>query len=345
MIKSGLAASIVTLVLSGGAHAQSAPDAEAYLYDFPNFQGSGVTARESISDLSSWNFNDKATSIRLITGSWEICTGVNFAGRCEIVRSDNWDLTAIDMNNQVSSIRPARPGGYPDEPAYPGGADRLGGYGDADDYEPYSRDDRYEQGAITQEPYERGTPSLTLFQYEYFDGQEAGLSRSARDLRDQRFDDFARSLRVEAGVWRLCEDPGFAGRCAVVEEDVAELETLGLSEGISSVELLSGDRGDDRSYDPYGGGYDPYEDDRSRPDPYDETGYGEQSRSLEGYRAGFFPYPRTDSYTARECVSGSSQACRDFADQVCREAGYREGAHYSIDRSRGAVRDILCVRN
>lgn len=343
-MKQALAASTALLSLSAaGAQAQSAL-AEAYLYDFPNFQGPGVTARESIPDLTRYNFDDKTTSIRILSGQWEVCTGVNFTGRCETVTADTWDLTGVDLNNQISAVRPARPGGYPARPDYDADAryedgydgGRYDGYGDYDDYDEYDDydgenygdgdyDDRYGDGVITQEPY-RGPASLTLYQYEYFDGAEVELRRSSRDLGDQRFDDYARSLRVGEGVWRICEDAYFGGDCATVDEDVPDLDALDLDGRISSVELLS--RPD------YGG----------RPDP-DGVYAPRPGRALEGYRAGFIPFPRSESYTAQHCVQGAVQACRDFADRVCRDAGYREGAYYTVDRSRGAVRDILCVRD
>lgn len=341
-MKHVLAASTTLLALgAAGAQAQTAGPAEAYLYDFPNFQGSGVTARESIPDLTRNNFNDKTTSIRILSGQWEVCTGVDFTGRCETITADSWDLTGVDLNNQISAVRPARPGGYPSRPVYDDN-DRYGDDRDDDDDYDYDYDyddgdynDRYGDDVITQEPY-RGPASLTLYQYEYYDGAEVEIRRSSRDLADQRFDDYARSLRVGEGVWRVCEDRYFGGDCAVVDENVSDLSELGLDGRISSIELVSG---------PDTGGRPDY---GSRPD-YDRPDYGDYGprpgQSLDGYRAGFIPSPRSEGYAAQQCVRGVSQACRDFADQVCRDAGYREGAHYSIDRTRGAVRDILCVRD
>lgn len=331
-MKRFLTASTALLSLSAaGASAQTTGPVEAYLYDFPNFQGSGVTARESIPDLTRYNFADKATSIRILSGQWEVCTGVNFTGRCETITADSWDLTGIDLNNQINAVRPARPGGYPARPVY----DEDDRYDDYDEdygddrYDDY--DDRYGDDVITQEPY-RGPASLTLYQYEYYDGAEVEIRRSSRDLGDQRFDDYARSLRVGEGVWRVCEDPYFGGDCATVDENVPDLDEYGLNGRISSIELVS--RPDTGGGPVYGG----------RPD-YDEDYGPRPGQSLEGYRAGFIPFPRSDSYTAQQCVQGAEQACRDFADRVCRDAGYREGAHYTIDRGRGAVRDILCVRD
>ncbi len=341
-----LAASTVLISLgAAGAQAQTGGPAEAYLYDFPNFQGSGVTARESIPDLTRFNFNDKTTSIRILSGQWEVCTGVNFTGRCETVTADSWDLTGIDLNNQISAVRPARPGGYPARPVYDGddryndgayGDDRYDDYGDGDDY-----DDRYGDGVITQEPY-RGPASLTLYQYEYYDGAEVEIRRSSRDLGDQRFDDYARSLRVGEGVWRVCEDPYFGGDCATVDENVSDLGELGLNGRVSSVELVSRP---DTGGAVYGGRPD-YGDRPNYDRPDYEDDYGPRpGQSLDGYRAGFIPFPRSDGYAAQQCVQGAVQACQDFADQVCRDAGYREGAHYTIDPASSAVRDILCVRD
>ena len=311
--------------------------AQAYLYDFPNFQGSGVDARGEIPDLNRNNFNDKTTSLRIVSGRWEVCSGTGYTGVCKVVESDVWDMETLDLNNQLSSLRPVGLN-YREDNDYndPYDDDRY----DDDRYD----DDRYGDDRSPvypgnpqeypnyptypgNDPDYRQDASLTLYQFERFEGARAKLDGSARELDRYRYDNEARSLRVEGGEWRVCEDEDFRGRCAVVTRDVPDLDALGLSERISSVELI---------YDgPPRANYDR--------DPYDNP-YGSRER-LEGYKAGFFPNPPSSGYAADQCLRGSRQACEDFSDEFCQSVGYREAAWYTRDVARRDIRDVLCVRD
>jgi Beta/Gamma crystallin len=177
--------------------------------------GSGATLPVDgpIADLSALRFNDQVSSITVSGGVWELCEHGNFRGRCEIVDASFADLSAIGLNDQVSSVRPA--GGRRDRPAPTGGGTTPG--------------------------------AIVFYSDERLGGEAAGLDGSERDFGRLRFNDRARSLEVRSGVWRVCSDANFRGRCEYVDAAVRSLADIGLSGQISSAELTPYDKGPQRT--------------------------------------------------------------------------------------------------
>ena len=62
------ALSLLLLATSAG----SAWAAEIILYDHKNFGGRSVTLRGSVPDLDGYNFDNKASAVRVISGTWEL---------------------------------------------------------------------------------------------------------------------------------------------------------------------------------------------------------------------------------------------------------------------------------
>lgn len=60
------------------------------LYEAPNFQGANLALSDANSSLSRQNFNDRAASLIISSGNWEVCEDVNFRGRCQ--RLGAWQL-------------------------------------------------------------------------------------------------------------------------------------------------------------------------------------------------------------------------------------------------------------
>lgn len=78
-------------------------------------------------------------------------------------------------------------------------------------------------------------PVITLFTQTNLSGDVRELYDVYPTLHDVSFNDRARSLVVLSGVWEVCEDSDFRGRCAVVRRDVYDLSEIGLRNRISSV--------------------------------------------------------------------------------------------------------------
>lgn len=78
-------------------------------------------------------------------------------------------------------------------------------------------------------------PVITLFTQTNLSGDVRELYDVYPTLHDVSFNDRARSLVVLSGVWEVCEDSDFRGRCAVIRQDVYDLAEIGLRNRISSV--------------------------------------------------------------------------------------------------------------
>lgn len=175
----------------------------------------------------------------------------------------------------------------------------------------------------------------TLYELPGFQGRQTVIYGRSENLPRQ-FNDMAMSGRFE-GRWRICEHSDFGGRCAEVQGDVSDLQSVGLGQRVSSLQSLAYDD-DDRDDDRYGDGY----------------GYGRGDRGplddgpVEGARNVFFPYP---SYRGRDV-----EATAGAADRFCRTnrlgtAAYFETAPRSDGPSYGryptggpVLRDVLCRR-
>lgn len=97
-LKSALA--VTAMVMS----AQAA--AEVIFYERDNFEGRSFTAQQPIRDFSRFGFNDRASSVIVMSDRWEACEDVRFGGRCVILRPGRYpSLAAMGLNDRVSSVR------------------------------------------------------------------------------------------------------------------------------------------------------------------------------------------------------------------------------------------------
>ncbi len=180
------------------------PDREpVLLHNGENFSGTALPVMGPVPDLVPMRFNDMASSITVNYGSWEVCTDANFRGRCEILNGSASSLRPLGLNDNISSIRPIDGAGYP-----PGG----GGYG-----------------------------SLVLFSSTGMRGDALTVDRDEPSLGRTGFNDRAQSLDVRSGVWQVCVDGNYRGRCETIDRPVPDLRDIGLSGNISSVRRVADD--------------------------------------------------------------------------------------------------------
>ena len=76
-------------------------------YEGEGYRGRALTADNAIPNLERVGFNDRASSIIVDRGRWEVCDDAGFHGQCVILRRGNYDsLRSLGMNNRISSVRP-----------------------------------------------------------------------------------------------------------------------------------------------------------------------------------------------------------------------------------------------
>ncbi|HWA64079.1 MAG TPA: beta/gamma crystallin-related protein [Caulobacteraceae bacterium] len=79
-----------------------------------------------------------------------------------------------------------------------------------------------------------GGARITFYAQTDFGGRWFGASHPVNDLRDTGFNDRAESVRIEGGVWLLCEDRDFGGRCITLSRSTPDLWRFGMGDKISS---------------------------------------------------------------------------------------------------------------
>ena len=97
-LKTALAASALLVA------AQAA--AQITFYEGEGFRGRTFTANSQVNNFQRVGFNDRATSVVVTNGRWEVCDNANFGGNCVVLRRGSYDsLNGLGMSNRISSVR------------------------------------------------------------------------------------------------------------------------------------------------------------------------------------------------------------------------------------------------
>jgi uncharacterized protein YcfJ len=100
-LKTTLAA--CTLLLGGQAMAQIT------LYPGEGWRGRPVSISGTVDDLSRAGFNDRASSVVVEKGRWEVCEDAGFGGQCRVLKRGSYDsLAGMGLDNSISSVRQVR---------------------------------------------------------------------------------------------------------------------------------------------------------------------------------------------------------------------------------------------
>jgi len=167
--------------------------AELTLYEGENFQGRNLTLRNDMRDLDRTNFNDRAMSLVIRDGVWEVCSDSQFRGHCATLQPGNYPVLEGGLNRRISSVRqvaqaPVTGGAYAPSP----------GYAAAPGYAAPAT----------------GAAKAILYEGPDFRGRSFAIERNVvRNLDRTSFNDRAASLRVERGYWIFCSDANFEGDC------------------------------------------------------------------------------------------------------------------------------------
>ncbi len=160
---------LCTLALGGVASA-----AEITLWEGPGFRGHSYSSNRTIANFGDVGFNDRASSIVIRSGSWQLCSDAYFRGRCVTLAAGKYpSLASMGLENSVSSVREL--------------PDRLGG------------------GA--------SRARVVLFDGANFSGRTYDVTGPVANFEPLGYNDRARSMIVQDGTWELCRDSQFGGYC------------------------------------------------------------------------------------------------------------------------------------
>jgi hypothetical protein len=207
------------LIAAAAVLASLAPAAFAgqlTLFADHNFGGNQVTLQGDVPNLRDVGFNDRASSVIVRSGTWQICEHKDFGGYCaELTPGEYRELPRF--NDSISSIREVRGHGRDGGDGYGRRDDYRGGdgYGRRDDYRGGDRGE-YRGDGRGERDWRGGGQAVQLFAGPRFGGQEVGLSRDLHTLNDIGFNDRAGSIVIREGEWQFCEHADFRGQCVVM---------------------------------------------------------------------------------------------------------------------------------
>ena len=99
-LKSALAIALLT--------ATTLASAQITFYENESFLGSTFSTNKAVDNFARHGFNDRASSVIVDRGRWEVCEDSRYSGRCVVLLRGNYDtLKSMGMNNRISSVHPA----------------------------------------------------------------------------------------------------------------------------------------------------------------------------------------------------------------------------------------------
>ncbi|HEX5126213.1 MAG TPA: beta/gamma crystallin-related protein, partial [Rhodocyclaceae bacterium] len=82
--------------------------AQVTFYEGEGFRGRAFTTDKPVRNFQYNGFNDRASSVIVDSGRWEVCEDAGYLGNCVVLRPGSYDsLARMGMNKRVSSVRPA----------------------------------------------------------------------------------------------------------------------------------------------------------------------------------------------------------------------------------------------
>ncbi|MEP6656527.1 MAG: beta/gamma crystallin-related protein [Betaproteobacteria bacterium] len=94
------------LLLAAGILVAGQAAAQVTFYQGEGFRGPTFTADRDVWNFDRYGFNDRASSVSVRGGRWEVCTDARFNGNCVVLRPGDYpSLAAMGLNDQISSAR------------------------------------------------------------------------------------------------------------------------------------------------------------------------------------------------------------------------------------------------
>jgi hypothetical protein len=173
------------LLVAAAAWAQD-PHGQAIVYERADFQGRSLTLRDDTGNLALMGFNDRAASLYVLDGTWELCTDAWFRGSCRIYGPGRYRNLG-DQARRVSS-------------------GRIVGQAPAMGHAMRPGEGRW-QGV--------GRGDVSVFDAREFRGFLTTLSEAVRDFERLGINDRVASIIVNRGLWEFCTHAAFRGDCHV----------------------------------------------------------------------------------------------------------------------------------
>lgn len=197
-----------------GTAAQTSGIGTVDLYGQPNFQGRSARIDRDASNFNTFNFNDRASSLVVQGGTWEVCTDADYSGTCRTFAPGRYPSLGYGMTKAISSARPVV--NQEDARVVHGG------------------------GWNRQRREEVANP-IVLFGEDGTRGRSVAIASDIPDLSAANFNDSTQSLVIENGYWEFCSDSYYRGQCRVLGPGQYQRMEPALYRSISSIRAASRD--------------------------------------------------------------------------------------------------------
>jgi hypothetical protein len=323
----------LALLLSSAWLSQAAAHAgELTLFSGAGFQGREVTVREATRDLVPLGFNDRAASMIIRSGRWEVCVDADYRNECRVFEPGEY-RNLDRMANTISSVREIE-GGRGDyrndnRADYRDRLDeRDNDYRDND----YRDDDR--DGRGHRRRYQ--APSVQLFDTPGLRGRSVALRGDTADLVPLGFNDAARSMVIEAGSWEICQHRNYGGECRVFGPGEYRYLDRAFQRSITSARVVAQEGGRGRDDDERGR--------REGVELFSSAGFGgERVQVRDEVRKLDQQYNFHDRAGSLIVYSGQWEFCRD-ADFRGQCMTYGPGRYDRLGSLHNAISSIRRVR-
>ena len=95
------------LVAAAGLALAAQASAQVTFYSGEGFRGQAFQVNGTVWNFDRTGFNDRASSVIIERGRWQVCEDARFAGRCIVLGRGSYpSLAQFGMNNVISSVRP-----------------------------------------------------------------------------------------------------------------------------------------------------------------------------------------------------------------------------------------------
>lgn len=158
-------------------------------------------------------FNDRAASLVVESGVWELCTSESYGGECRRYPPGRYADLGYGMSSQVSSARLVR--SVEDAPA-------VLAYG-------------------PPPPPPTQPARIVLYEDLRLAGRSVAIAANVVDAERLGLgEDGASSAYVESGTWQACSRPGFGGHCVQLAPGRYDnLADIGLRRGLGSLRAIA----------------------------------------------------------------------------------------------------------
>ena len=172
----------VILVVLAMAIAMPVLGQHVILYENDNFRGRSVTLRQPAANLAYHGFENRVSSLNVMSGTWEVCTEPFFRGRCRTFSPGKY-ASLGGLSNSISSARAVE-------------APRKG-----------------QAGAPGAQWTDTGAAEVSVYDRRDFQGPLRALREATPNFEPLGINDAVASIVVRRGTWEFCTDAHYRGEC------------------------------------------------------------------------------------------------------------------------------------